>query len=327
MFRPPGFWAAGGGSIWPMLLSPLAALYGLGNRLNRTFTTAREGGGVPVISVGNLVAGGAGKTPVALGLAALLRQLGHQPHFVSRGYGGKLEGPVRVDPQRHRADETGDEPLLLARAAPTWIARRRPLAVRAAAAAGASCVIADDAHQTYSLNRALSMLVVDSDYGFGNGRLLPAGPLREEVASGLARSDAVILLGEGAAALPGFGALPVFRARLTPEADDVLHLRGKRVLAFAGIARPEKFFATLQQAGAILADRRAFPDHAAYDEDTIMRLVEAAHAQDAIPVTTAKDLVRFPPEARPMVACLRVDLRFDDEMAVSDFLRSRLPHV
>lgn len=326
MFKAPGFWAAGSRSAWPGLLSPFAALYGLGNRLNRAFAAPQENT-IPVVSVGNLVAGGAGKTPAALSLAALLQQLGHRPHFVSRGYGGRLKGPLRVDPERHKAADTGDEPLLLARSVPTWIARRRPLAVRAAADAGASCVIADDAHQTYSLKRAISILVVDSDYGFGNGRLLPAGPLRENISDGLARSDAVILLGDGAAPLPNFGTLPVFRAGLVPEADDVLHLRGKRVLAFAGIARPEKFFATLQQAGVIIADNRTFPDHAAYNEDTIMRLAEAAHALNAVPVTTAKDLVRFPPEARPMVECLRVELRFDDEKAVSDFLQSRLPHV
>lgn len=326
MLRAPGFWAAGSRSVWPALLSPLAALYGLGNRLHRICTKPQEST-IPVISVGNLIAGGAGKTPAALTLAVLLRQLGHWPHFVSRGYGGRLKGPIQVDPQRYSATEVGDEPLLLASAAPTWIARSRPLAVRAAAAAGASCAIADDAHQTYSLKRAVSILVVDSDYGFGNGQLLPSGPLREDVASGLARCDAVILLGEGAAPMPGFGTRPIFRARLVPDAEDVRHLQGRRVLAFAGIARPEKFFASLRQAGAILAESRSFPDHAAYDEDTIMRLVEAAHAQNAVPVTTAKDLVRFPAEARAMVECLRVELRFDDEAAVSDFLRSRLAHA
>lgn len=326
MFKAPAFWAAGSASVWPLLLGPLATLYGLGNRLNRAFATAPENP-IPVISVGNLVAGGAGKTPVALALAGLLQKAGQRPHFVSRGYGGKLTGPVRVDPKAHRASDTGDEPLLLAEVAPTWIGRDRPQAVTAAAKAGASCIVADDAHQTYRLRRTASILVVDSDYGFGNGRLLPAGPLREEIAAGLARSDAIVILGDGTAPLPDLGAKPVFRARLVPHPEDVHHLQGKRVLAFAGIARPEKFFSSLEQAGVIIAGRRPFPDHMAYDEDLIMRLVEDAHAQKAVPVTTAKDLVRFPPEARPMVECLRVTLRFDDESAVAHFLTERLPHV
>ncbi len=328
MFRAPAFWAAGSASPWPLLLGPLAALYGLGNRLNRAIA-APKGSGIPVISVGNLVAGGAGKTPAALALAARLSRIGQHPHFVSRGYGGKLSAsdPVQVEPARHAAADTGDEPLLLARAAPTWIGRDRAAAARAAAAAGASCVIADDAHQTYHLQRALSFLVVDAGYGFGNGRLLPAGPLREPVAEGLGRADAVILIGDPTAGLPDFGKLPVFRARLEANPDDAARLRGRRVLAFAGIARPEKFFASLREIGAEIVETRPFPDHAAYNEDTIMRLVEAAQAKDAVPVTTEKDLARFPAEARPMVENLRVALRFADEAAVDTFLQERLTGV
>lgn len=308
------------------MLSPLAALYGLGNSLHRATVTPQDGG-LPVISVGNLVAGGAGKTPAALALAAYLEKMGLHPHFVSRGYGGRLTGPLQVDPHRHKAADTGDEPLLLARTAPTWIGRDRVAAVRAAATAGASCVIADDAHQTWRLKCTVSIIVIDTDYGLGNGRLLPAGPLREPVAEGLKRTDAVILVGSGNASLPDFGELPVFRAWLEANAEDAARLRGRRVLAFAGIARPEKFFASLQDIGATVIEARPFADHAAYDEDTIMRLVEAAQTQDAVPVTTEKDLARFPAEARPMVECLRVALRFDEDEAVDAFLRERLPHV
>ena len=326
MLRTPRFWAAGSTSIWPVMLGPLAALYSLGNRLHRAASTPRDGG-LPVISVGNLVAGGAGKTPAALALAARLGKVGQRPHFVSRGYGGRLSGPVQVDPARHTAGDTGDEPLLLARAAPTWIGRDRAAAARAAAAAGASCVIADDAHQTYRLKRAISLLVIDADYGFGNGRLLPAGPLREPVAEGLKRTHAVILIGDGTAPPPDFGDLPVFRARLEANAEDAARLQGSRVFAFAGIARPEKFFASLRDIGADVVEAHPFPDHAVYDEDTIMRLVEAAQTLQAVPVTTEKDLVRFPVEARPMVQTLRVDLRFDDEAAVDAFLQKRLTRV
>ncbi|WP_298725566.1 tetraacyldisaccharide 4'-kinase [uncultured Ferrovibrio sp.] len=325
MLNTPAFWNADAASLWPTLLSPVAALYALGNRLNRAMTKPQMTG-LPVISVGNLVAGGAGKTPTALALVSHLTKLGHHPHIVSRGYGGRLAGPARVDLRRHTAADVGDEPLLLAQAAPTWIGRDRPAAARAAMVAGASCVIADDAHQTYSLGRTLSLLVVDAAYGFGNRRLLPAGPLREPISEGLARSDAVILIGSGNTALPDLGALPLFHAELVPNAEDAARLRGERVLAFAGIARPDKFFASLQQVGAEIVSRVSFADHAHYDADTIMRLVEDAHRQNATPVTTAKDLARFPSEAKAMVETLRVALRFADPAAFETFLRTRL-HV
>lgn len=325
MPNTPAFWNAETGSPWPALLSPVAALYSLGNRLNRAMTTTQMVG-LPVISVGNLVAGGAGKTPTALALISHLTRLGHHPHIISRGYGGRLTGPERVDLGRHTAADVGDEPLLLAQAAPTWIGRDRPATARAAMIAGASCIVADDAHQTYSLGRTISLLIVDAAFGFGNRRLLPAGPLRESIPEGLARTDAVVLIGPGDAALPSFAPLPVFRADLVPNAEDALRLRGKRVLAFAGIARPEKFFASLQQLGAEIVDRVAFPDHAAYDADTIMRLVEDAQRQDATPVTTTKDLARFPREAKTMVDTLRVALRFADPSAFEAFLSARL-HV
>ncbi|MEK9971382.1 MAG: tetraacyldisaccharide 4'-kinase, partial [Ferrovibrio sp.] len=168
----PRFWQAGTASPLPILLRPLAAAYGLGNRLNQRITAAQDIG-VPVVSIGNLVAGGAGKTPTAIAIAHRLLGLGHHPQIVSRGYGGKLTGPVRVDLNRHTAADVGDEALLLAHAAPTWIGANRPAAARAAAAAGADCIIADDAHQTYALSRRLSLVVVDGGYGFGNGQLLP----------------------------------------------------------------------------------------------------------------------------------------------------------
>ncbi|WP_370151742.1 tetraacyldisaccharide 4'-kinase [Ferrovibrio sp.] len=322
----PAFWAAGSPSPWPALLAPAAALYGLGNRLKRAFTTT-QAAALPVISVGNLVAGGAGKTPAALALAPLLAQQGRQPHFLTRGYGGRVAGPLRVDPAHHDAAQVGDEALLLAAAAPAWVARDRPAGARAAKAAGAGCVIADDAHQTWALARDLSLLVVDGGYGFGNGRLLPAGPLREPLAAGLARADAVILVGPVMAPLPDMGGRPVFGARLVADPADAARLRGRRVLAFAGIGRPEKFFATLEQAGAVVVGRESFPDHAPYSPDTIMRLAETAQQADAVPVTTAKDHVRLPVEARPMAEALRVSLRFDDPDAVGRFLQERLPRA
>lgn len=324
--RTPDFWRSDTGSPWPAILQPLAKIYELGNRLNRQTTTPQEVG-CPVISVGNLVAGGAGKTPTAIALTEILHRLGLHPQIVSRGYGGRLAGPVRVDPARHTAADVGDEALLLNAAAPTWIGRDRPAAARAAVAAGAGCIIADDAHQTYALARQLSLLVVDGGYGFGNGRLLPAGPLREPIAEGLERCDAVILIGKPVVPLPSFGMRPVFRAELEPNAADVVRLRGRRALAFAGIGRPEKFYASLRQARVEIAATKSFPDHAPYSEDAVMRLVEQAHALHAIPVTTAKDQMRLPRAARSMVDVLRVSLAFADPTAVEQFLKGKLVRV
>lgn len=319
----PRFWQAGSTSALPTLLRPLAALYRLGNRLNQRITAAQETG-VPVISIGNLVAGGAGKTPTAIAIAQRLAALGLHPQIVSRGYGGKLSGPVRVDLTRHTAADVGDEALLLAAAAPTWIGSNRPAAARAAVTAGADCIIADDAHQTYALARRLNFLVVDGGYGFGNGLQLPAGPLREPVEEGLSRCDAVVLIGPRSVPLPDFGRRPVFAASLDPNPADAVRLRGRRVLAFAGIGRPEKFFTSLQQLGATVVQTAVFPDHAPYTPDAIMRLVETAHQLNAIPVTTAKDQVRLPPKARPMVDVLRVALNFTEPQRIDDYLRSRL---
>lgn len=325
MPRAPDFWAAGSRSALPALLAPLAWLYGTAQDSRRRSAKPMDIG-IPVISVGNLVAGGAGKTPTALALALLARKLGRNPAFVSRGYGGKLQGPLQVDPAKHSADDVGDEPLLLAACAPTWIGRDRPSAALLAKAGGHDLIIADDAHQTHALARKLNLLVVDAGYGFGNGRLLPAGPLRESIADGLARTDAVIRIGQGDAP-KSYGALPVFQARLRPDPEDAAAFKGQRMLAFAGIGRPEKFFQSLIETGADLAAMHAFADHAAYTPDRVMRLVEEASRLNALPVTTAKDLVRFPPEARAMVRCLRVDLDFDDEAAFAAFLRERLHHA
>lgn len=321
--RAPGFWQAGATSRWVPLLRPLSALYGAGNRLHQRIAGAQEIGR-PVISIGNLVAGGAGKTPTTIALAARLRLLGQQPHIISRGYGGRLGGPVRVDPDRHTAQDVGDEAMLLAAMAPTWVGRDRPAAARAAVAAGASCILADDAHQTYALARRLNLLVVDGGYGFGNGQLLPAGPLREPAEAGLARSDAIVLIGKATVPLPDFGRRPVFAATLEPNPADAVRLRDRRVLAFAGIGRPEKFFDSLQQVGATIVKTETFPDHAPYSEDTVMRLVETAHRLNAIPVTTAKDLVRLPVSGRAMVDVLRISLAFGAPDRVDAFIMDRI---
>lgn len=325
--RAPEFWHRPPGAK-ARLLAPLAGLYALGQGWRQHWTRARKAA-VPVICVGNLVAGGAGKTPVALALGSRLAAAGRAVHFLSRGYGGRERGPLRVDPERHSAEDVGDEPLLLARRAPTWVARDRVAGASAAAAAGAGVVVMDDGHQNPALAKDLSLVVIDGAYGVGNGRVMPAGPLREALGAGLARADVLVVIG---AASPGTEAIlntwsggPVLAAELVPTREGQ-RFAGADVLAFAGIARPGKFFATLENLGCRLVAAQSYPDHHRYDADEIMTLVEAANAQGARLVTTEKDLVRLPAEARPMVEALPVTLEFQDEKALERLLAGVRAH-
>jgi len=314
--RAPDFWQEDG--IWPQLLSPAATVYGWAARRRRQAARPWRAS-VPVLSIGNLVAGGAGKTPVAISLAQRLAARGRRAHLLSRGYGGRERGPLRVDPDRHTAAEVGDEPLLLARAAPTWVARDRAAGARAAIGAGAEAILLDDGHQNQALVKDLALVVVDGDQGFGNRRLLPAGPLRESVAEGLARADAAVLLGEDNSGLGQELAetLPLLSARLAPEASPVA---GKAVVAFAGIGQPQKFFATLDDMGCEVLGRHAFADHHAYREHEIMVLLDKATKLDAALVTTAKDYVRLPAHMQDWVEVVGVAVAWDDEAALDEIL-------
>ena len=305
--RPPGFWAHGGNPLWPALLSPLEAV----TRRATARRVARPGwqAPVPVICVGNATSGGAGKTTVALDLGARLAAQGRAVHFLTRGHGGRVPGPHRVM-EADRAD-VGDEARLLAQLAPTWVAADRAAAARLAVAAGADVLVMDDGLQNPTLAGKRGLLVIDGPAGFGNGHLLPAGPLREPVAAAAARCRAALLIGPDAtgalAALPP--GLPVLRATLQPGAEAAA-FGGQRVLAFAGIARPSKFYATLRQAGAELAACQDFPDHHPFTPAELSALLARADALGAVPVTTPKDAVRLPPGLRPRIRVLGVRLHW-----------------
>lgn len=323
--RAPAFWYRPPG-VAAELLSPMAAVWAAVGRAKLGRAGFRPG--VPVVCVGNLVAGGAGKTPVVLDLMARLRGMGVAAHSLSRGYGGRLEGPVRVDPGCHGAAEVGDEPLLLAAGGPAWVARDRTAGARAMVAAGAQAIVMDDGFQNPALAKDLSLVVVDGAVGFGNGRVIPAGPLREPVGDGLARAQALVLVGEdraGVAALVG-GRLPVLRARLVPAPGAAQGLRGKPVLAFAGIGRPGKFFDTLREIGAEVVEAVPFPDHHPYTGAEVEGLLAQADRLGAVPVTTTKDSVRLPPSLRDRVAVLPVALAWEDEGAVTALLEQAVRH-
>jgi len=317
--RAPGFWQRDG--IVPRLLDPVGRLAHALAALHRATTTKRRAA-VPVVCVGNLTAGGAGKTPTAIAIAGRLIERGIGVHFLTRGYGGRARGPVRVDPASHNARDVGDEALLLARVAPTWTGADRRRSATAAVAAGAEALVMDDGFQNPSLHKDLSLVVIDPRAGFGNRRLVPAGPLREPIAAGLKRADAVVLIGAGgerAADLTG-GGLPVLRAAFAPL-PGAMRFKGQRVVAFAGIGRPAKFFETLDELGAQVVAAHAFPDHHAYAPEEIIALCEEASALAAEPVTTEKDWVRLDDKARPMVEPIPVELTFADEARLEEVLR------
>ena len=321
--RPPAFWlnppqAPG----WQArLLSPLGRLYAhaTARRLERGRSGALRGS-VPVVCIGNLSAGGTGKTPTAMALAMRLARPDRTVHIVSRGHGGRLgrEGPVRVDPGRHAAADVGDEPLLLAEFAPVWVAKDRAAGLRAAQADGAGLVLLDDGFQNPAIAADLSLVVVDAHVGFGNGRCIPAGPLREPVAIGLERAGMVLTIGDEAAQArfddrwrDAVASLPRLRGRLAPL-ETGMSWRGLRVVAFAGIGRPEKFFGTLRGLGANILSAQALDDHQPLTESLMARLEAEARLRRAQLVTTEKDAVRLPQAFRRRVLTLPVRLEVDD---------------
>lgn len=314
--KAPHFWTTNNGIARSM--APLSKLFSLGRKVHKA-TTRPVAVTTPIICVGNLVAGGTGKTPVCLSLGEILQGRNGKPCFLSKGYRGKLDGPIQVNPKTHTHIDVGDEPLLLAACAPTFVAKDRKAGALAASKSGAQVIIMDDGFQNPGLAKTLSLVVVDGGYGFGNQRIIPAGPLRENIDEGLRRADAVVVLGQDEFNVEmlvslKFG-LPVLKARLELEPIAPGTLK-KPFVAFAGIGRPEKFFKSLEAAGATLVNREAFPDHHVFRDQDVQRLSRMAKLQDAQLVTTTKDYVRLPAILQEKVLPLPVKVVWQDPQAV-----------
>jgi tetraacyldisaccharide 4'-kinase len=312
--RPPEFWNKNDGAsrLARALLAPLGWAYGASVRWKSSSAHSYRAK-AKVVCIGNLTAGGSGKTPIAIAVAQALHA--HRPFILSRGYGGHTRGPSLVDPAHDTARDVGDEPLLLARAAPVIVARNRRAGAEFADAHGAGIIVMDDGHQNFDLAKDLSIVVVDAETGFGNGGVLPAGLLREPVAQGLARADAVVLVGNGSPDLGGFAG-PVLRVHLAPT--DGHALAGQKVVAFAGIGRPDKFFDTLRGLGAELIGTHEYADHHAYSASEIARL--KSKARGAQLVTTEKDYIRLTPAERDGISFLPVQAVFEGAPALAGLL-------
>lgn len=326
--REPAFWHRPR-SFKSHALRPLGALYGAiaERRMLRNGVDA----GLPVICVGNYHVGGAGKTPTVLALTKLLRELGETPVVLSRGYGGRLKGPVMVDRTRHAAADIGDEPLMMARDVPVAVARDRLDGVALAKSQGATVILMDDGFQNPHLLKDTSLIVIDSERGLGNGRVFPAGPLRAPLKAQLARTDALVLIGDGRAANDVAAELakrdkPELRAHLKPDAASIAQLFGKRALAFAGIGDPERFFRSLRASGIDLVHTRPFADHHMFSREEIAALAADARREQLTLVTTEKDLARLRgrEDVPDGIVPFAVQLEFDDPAALRQLISDHL---
>jgi tetraacyldisaccharide 4'-kinase len=329
--REPGFWWREPG-VAGTLLAPAAAAYGA--IAARTMAAKGSRAAVPVICVGNLTLGGSGKTPTAIAIAQSLAAAGERPFLLTRGYGGNQQGPLHVDLKRHRAHDVGDEPLLLARVAPTIVSRDRVLGAKVAHASGATVIIMDDGLQNPSLQKNFALAVIDGRRGVGNGLVFPAGPLRAPLTRQLDHVHAMLVIDESTAAAPLVAAareraLPVFRGRLVPDAASLEALGRRQVLAFAGIGNPEKFFATLKVAGIEAPVCRGFADHHRYSATEAQTLIADAERDGLVLLTTEKDQARLRGEMAlsalaAKAQALPVILQLEDEAGFAQMMRERM---
>lgn len=319
--KTPSFWNSH--NLLSTVLLPLGWLYSGATALRLRLKKPTKVN-VPVICVGNLTAGGSGKTPTSAGIATLLKHHGFNPYFISRGYGGRLSGVI-VDPSRHTAQDVGDEPLLLSRTAPVSINADRYQAALKAISCGADILIMDDGFQNPSLHKDLSFLIIDGKVGFGNCRPVPSGPLRENITSGLKRAQAAVIIGEDTSNVrPLLADLPIFQAHIKPQTPQDT---SSPIIAFAGIGHPQKFYASLQECGFELIACHDFPDHHFYTEAELSSLIAEAAKEQAQLYTTAKDFVKIPPHLQSSFNVLEIQIDWSNRPALEKFLLKQINEI
>lgn len=315
--KTPKYWQSN--SLISKLLAPIGMIYGAATQLRLKLTKSPKAE-VPVICVGNITAGGTGKTPVSLSIAKMLANDMFHPIFVTRGYGGRLQN-VLVNNKKHTAHDVGDEPLLLANQAPVVVNADRYEGAKLAVKEGADVVIMDDGFQNPSLHKDLSFLVFDGQYGIGNGKIIPAGPLRETLKNGVKRADALIILGKDKHNLAEKCNLPVFFGHTEPLPTAI---SGQKVLAFAGIGHPQKFYHTLVSQGFEVAETIDFPDHHFYSHEELEKIVQKAKQLNAEIYTTSKDFVKIPPSMHKYINVLEVAVVWDKPDELRAFVKSAI---
>ncbi len=319
MLKAPKFWYLKKDTFFSSSLYPLSIVFRLGTKLRRILSNEKVSE-LPIICIGNIVVGGAGKTPVALKIGKMLLKAGYSPHFVSKGYAGIEKNNTQVHPW-HSPQSVGDESILLSEIAPTWIGTNRNKSFVLAKEKGADCIIMDDGFQNPTIKKDFSVIVISGEQEFGNKRVMPSGPLRESINRGLSRTNLIIVIGELSTELKSKipSHIPVINASFEIYKENKI-FKGKKITAFAGIAYPEKFFNSLRSQGAKIMKEMIYPDHHIFDENDLLYLAEIANKTNSILVSTKKDFVRIPKSYRSLVNTLEGEIKFEDEKLLLEIL-------
>ena len=319
MLKAPKFWYLKKDTHISNSLYPLSLLFRFGTKI-RSIISKEKLSPLPIICIGNIVVGGAGKTPVSLKIGKMLKKAGYSPHFVSKGYGG-LEKNNTLVQEWHSPKSVGDESILLSNIAPTWIGINRNKSFRLAKEKGADCIIMDDGFQNPTIKKDFSIVVINGEQGFGNKRVMPSGPLRESISRGLSRTNLIIVIGDInddiKNKIPNH--IPIINASFIINNQNKI-FKGQKITAFAGIAFPEKFFNSLRNQGAKIAEEIIFPDHHIFDENDLLNLAEKANKSQSILVTTQKDFVRIPKSYHSLVNTLEGEIEFEDEKLLLEII-------
>ena len=319
MLKAPKFWYLKRDTFLSRILYPLSLLFRFGTKI-RSITSSSNKSNLPVICIGNIVVGGAGKTPVSLKIGKILIKSGYKPNFISKGYAGIIKTNTLIQ-SWHSPKSVGDEPLLLSEISPTWIGIDRNKSIKLAEKKGADCIIMDDGFQNPTIHKDFSIIVINASQEFGNKRVMPAGPLRESIKRGLSRTNLIIVIGVVKQSLKEIipNHIPIISAKFNINNENKI-FKGQRITAFAGIAYPEKFFTSLKEQGAKIVKEVTYPDHHIFDENDLLSLVEMANKTKSILVSTQKDFVRIPKSYRSLVNTLEGEITFENEDLIKEIL-------